>query len=112
MPDDINKVVFSSHVIDVFTQNPGLSISIGDALAVRFVDAGCVKLLRYGTKSTDLVYVQFDNATLAIPGALQAFRENFECAAKYGMRVTYCVSTDGKTVSMVNLYPCACKCKD
>ncbi|MEZ5351439.1 MAG: hypothetical protein R2762_02295 [Bryobacteraceae bacterium] len=112
MADDVSKLLLSSAVIDVFTQNPGLNISISDALLVTFKNAGCIRMLRYGTGSDNLVYVQFDNAVITNVDALKKFKETFECAAKYGMGVTYCESTDGRTISMVNLYPCRCKCKD
>ncbi len=112
MADDINKLVLSSNVIDVFLQNPGLNLTLGDA--ARFtLEGGCIRFLRYGTNSEDLDIVQFDNGNVLNSSQtpdLKDFRENFECAAKYGMAVTYCISTDLKTIRMVNLYPCLCSC--
>jgi len=113
MADTIDKLVLNSAVIDVYTQNPGLDLTIADASRVVLVNAGCIRSMRYGSSSSDLTYVQFDNSTLsgaALKDDLKRFRETFECAAKFGMGVTYCLSKDGKTVSMVNLYPCRCKC--
>ncbi len=40
------------------------------------------------------------------------FREGFECAAKYGFGATICVNKETKRLSMLNLYPCLCDCKD
>ncbi len=111
MADDVTKVLLNSAVLDIYTQNPGLSISIADALNFVFKNAGCIRCMRYNTNSDELVYVQFDTVVITNVDALKKFKETFECAAKYGMGVTYCESTDGKRIVMVNLYPCRCKCK-
>ena len=112
MADDINKLFLSSDVIDVFVQNPGLNLTLGDA-AQFTVEGGCICFLRYGSNSDDLDYVRFDNGNFISSSQtsnLKDFRENFECAAKYGMAATYCISTDRKRIRMVNLYPCMCSC--
>ena len=74
--------------------------------------------MRYQKDSNDLRYIRFDSGEVlnghgdsALKDDLRKFRETFECAAKYGMKVDYCISTDGKTITMVNLHPCGCPCK-
>ena len=112
MADNIRKIVLSSTTIDVLTQNPGLNMTLTDAS--RFdLEGGCIRLLRYGDDSSDLDYVLFDNGNSLSSGqtpGLKGFRESFECAAKHGMAVTYCITKDRKKIRMVNLYPCLCSC--
>ncbi len=112
MADDINKLVLNSNAIDVLLQNPGLNLTLGDAASFK-LEGGCIRLLRYNANSEDLVYVMFDNGNVIHSSQtpdLKDFRESFECAAKYGMAVTYCISNDRKQIIMVNLYPCRCSC--
>ncbi|GJL51843.1 hypothetical protein [Candidatus Nitrospira salsa] len=107
-----NQLTISSSTIDVLTQNPGLNLTLGDA-ANFTLEGGCIRLMRYEENSEDLNYILFDNGnslrSSQTPG-LKDFRQSFECAAKHGMAVTYCISTDRKKIRMVNLYPCLCSC--
>ena len=112
MADDISKLVLSSATIDVFLQNPGLDLTLGVA-ANNTVKGGCICFLRYGSGSEDLDIVWFDNGDVirsSQTSNLNDFRESFECAAKYGMAATYCITHDLVRLSMVNLYPCMCSC--
>ncbi len=112
MADDTNKLVLSSNAIDVLVQNPGLNLTLGDVTNFT-LEGGCIRFLRYGNNSQDLVYVLFDNGNFLSSSQtqnLKDFRESFECAAKNGMAATYCITSDRKRISMVNLYPCLCSC--
>ena len=109
---DTDQLILSSGTIDVFLQNPDLGLTLADA-AQFDIEGGCIRYLRYGTNAEDLDIVQFDNGDKILSSqtpALKDFRESFECAAKYGMAVTYCISKDRKRITMVNLYPCLCAC--
>ena len=112
MNDNVNKLILNNDIINVITQNPGLNLSLSDVQNVT-LEGGCVRFIRYGKNSDDLTMVRFDNGTVLSSSAtptLADFRESFECAAKHGMAVTYCITRDRKTLSMVNLYPCLCSC--
>ena len=87
------------------------AISRGDVDLV----GGCIRHLYYGSSSKDLDFVAFDNGdsiSSTTVSNLGDFREGFECAAKYGFGATICVNKETKRLSMLNLYPCLCDCKD
>lgn len=112
MADNINSFVLSSSVVDVLVGNPGLNLTLGDAAQFE-LEGGCIRLMRYEKNSEDLTYILFKNGNVLSSGPtsnLKDFRETFECAAKNGMGVTYCISKDRKRIRMVNLYPCLCSC--
>ena len=109
-PNPRDTIVLTDDVVAVVAGNPGLDISITDLTTAK-LKGGCIRYMRYGDSAQDLDMVVFDNGdkiTDAEVGNLKDFRENFECAAKEGMGVTFCVI--GKRISMVNLYPCLCTC--
>lgn len=115
MAQDTKSIVMTDSLIAVVAGNPGLTISINDLVnastAPRPLRGGCIRYLRYGSSAEDLDRVVFDNGdtiTEADAANLKDFRENFECAAKFGMGATFCL-IQGR-ISMVNLYPCLCTC--
>ncbi len=107
-----NTVVLTADLAAVVAGNPGLNVSI-TALFLQNLKGGCIRYLRYGSSDKDLDQVAFDNGDLLTSSTnpnLNDFRENFECAAKFGMGCTLCVHRETKIISMVNLYPCLCTC--
>lgn len=106
-------LILSKDLIDVLVGNPGLNLTLADASQFK-LEGGCISSIRYGSNSEDITDVFFDNGnhlSVAQTPGLKGFRESFECAAKFGMRATYCISHDRKRIQMVNLYPCRCQCR-
>jgi hypothetical protein len=106
-------LILSKDLIDVLVGNPGLNLTLADASQLK-LEGGCIRFIRYGKNSEDIVDVSLDSGhhlSVAQTPGLKDFRESFECAAKYGMRVTYCISHDRRRIQMVNLYPCQCQCR-
>ncbi|MGH9157287.1 MAG: hypothetical protein ACRD1K_15945 [Acidimicrobiales bacterium] len=126
----IDQLLASPSAIAVIAGNPGL---VFDAVAVRAISAGtlvlapsgqvrCITSLRYQKDSKDLVFVAFDDGTYASTGPAAApnqtvknlndFRDRFQEAANFGHGVSYCLDTTTGTMTMLNIFPCRCKCKD
>ena len=118
MSDQMDSIQFTDSLIDVVAGNPGLTISAADFSSVARGDTvltgGCIRYMRYGSSAEDLDQVAFDNGfvlTEAEAANLKDFRENFECAAKFGMGATFCWNRRDRKIFMVNLYPCLCTCE-
>ena len=130
MPD--NDFIASPDAVAVLAGNPGLQFTRADIQAIAAgtltlvplpgVARGCITSLRYGKGSDDLTFVFLDNGRYYTTGPAPApnetvknlndFREVFAQAACCGHGVSFCVNTATDTMSMLNVFPCRCQCKD
>lgn len=115
----MDQLIDTRNLAAVLATNPGLLVTQVDLAAIIsgdiFSDAGCIKVLRYGKNSKDVEYVEFDSGKSLDSSAitnLSDFAQVFQDAANHGLRVTYCRYKAAKRISMVNLWPCGCTCRD
>ena len=126
--DNVQLTVTQS-AIDVIRANPGLTFSAADIRAINAgtlvlvpgsvvgpsgqtqFPSGCITSLRFESDK-ELTMVEIDGKpyTTATIANLNDFRETFKEAACCGHGVSFCLFTDQKRMSMLNVYPCKCTC--
>lgn len=125
------KLSTSPQVLEVLRANPDLdfsSIDLAKAQKGTLVVAGslfppqppssglkrgCITSLRYQDDGNDLVRIVVGGVsyTTAQISNLNDFRNRLQEAANFGHEVSFCFYSEDKKMTMLNIYPCGCKCE-
>ena len=120
----------SPQMLDMLRANPGLNFSATDLAKIQNgtlvvagalapprhtspLKRGCISQLRYQKNGNDLERIVVGGTTYDISQVknLNDFRDRLQEAANHGHEVSFCFYSRDKKMTMLNIYPCGCKCK-
>ncbi len=116
---DQRTITLNQNLIDVSSQNLNLVVTLDQfndiVLGNIAVKRGCISELRYESNN-NLTHIILKNPSESFGTSdivnMNDFQERFQDAANFGHEVSFCLNVVTKKMSMLNLRPCKCLCKN